>query len=517
MPPDYADSQSYAAGDFVLASDEGGDIRHYFIPPSDGSSGNRITFGAKSGQAPVFNGSDVITGWEPEGQADTWEATLASECEQIWVDGTFGDRKTSIANCVNEYDWYWASSVLYLYAPGDPDTEYTEVEAGQRARCFNTNGRDYLIIDGLKFTKSDDIGVFVYNSDYVTVRNCVGEWCWVNNFSLGGAGSPRTDTTVEDCVSRYCGVNGISGSWTSGATVANLIIRRNAVYENGRHQYKASPWDSRHIFTGGIKLWGNHLNSTGVEIYENECYSNGPDTTINSSQKGNGIWIDEINGSVGDLITIKNNHCYDNCASGVFLENSSRNDVYSNLLPSNAQGSAVTTPYAAGGIKLLARQTYDTKSNNLINNTITDCWIGLQVTSYNQSSGLELSDNIFKNNIVSDCDYILRATAGGANTGSWGSGNIYDNNCFGAEFEDFIIWDSTEYDTYNAWEGSHGEAWVQIEEEPSFSDSGSGDYTLANDSPCIGAGAILGSPYNEALMPVSTWPDGVVTGDQDDY
>ena len=106
---------------------------------------------------------------------------------------------------------------------------------------------------------------------------------------------------------------------------------------------------------------------------------------------------------------------------------------------------------------------------------------------------------------------------GGNNVGSWGTGNVYDNNCFGAEFTDFIVWGSTLHDTYDAWEADHGEAWAQVESDPSFTDDTSDDYTLASDSPCIGGGDDLGAPYNVGLMPASTWPSGVVTDDRGDY
>jgi len=56
-----------------------------------------------------------------------------------------------------------------------------------------------------------------------------------------------------------------------------------------------------------------------------------------------------------------------------------------------------------------------------------------------------------------------------------------------------------------------------VHTDPSFTAVGSDDFTLASDSPAINAGANLGATYDDALMPSSTWPDGVVTGDQDDY
>jgi len=114
---------------------------------------------------------------------------------------------------------------------------------------------------------------------------------------------------------------------------------------------------------------------------------------------------------------------------------------------------------------------------------------------------------------------VLQAARGGDNDAVEGDNNVYDNNCFGAESNDFIQWGllAAVHDTYDSWETAHGEAWVQIEEDPLFTDAGSDDYTLAAGSPCIGEGTNLGSPYDAALLPASSWTDAVVTGSQDDY
>jgi hypothetical protein len=44
-----------------------------------------------------------------------------------------------------------------------------------------------------------------------------------------------------------------------------------------------------------------------------------------------------------------------------------------------------------------------------------------------------------------------------------------------------------------------------------------GQFWLTSGSPGIHAGLNLGSPYDIGLMPGSTWPNSVVTGDQNAY
>src|SRR4051812_5083628 len=56
-------NSTFAAGDSVLFQ-AGGVWREQLNVPSSGTSGNPITFGSYgTGNAPVLNGTDVLTGW----------------------------------------------------------------------------------------------------------------------------------------------------------------------------------------------------------------------------------------------------------------------------------------------------------------------------------------------------------------------------------------------------------------------------------------------------------------------
>ena len=164
----------------------------------------------------------------------------------------------------------------------------------------------------------------------------------------------------------------------------------------------------------------------------------------------------------------------------------------------------------------MCRSTFDAKSNTIVNNTVNNCFIGLQAATYEEASGLEYDDNTFKNNILAGCTYAIRTEDGAAND-TWGTGNVYENNCCGAQGVGFIMWNTVAQDTYADFKTAHGESWDQVEGDPSFADAGSDDYTLGAASPCIGAAENIGSPYDAALLPDSSWTDSVVIGSQDDY
>jgi len=513
---------SYGAGaspgDHFQFADDGGDYRGTLTIKEGGTSGNRFVYEAYSGDTPVINGSDLIVTWSDEG-SDIWSATVTTEPQQVWMDGTFGDRQEDLISCVNEYDWFWGSNVLYVFAASDPDTRYTTpgVEADQRQYCINTGTANYIDVDGLTITKCTQWGLYSQKSSNITIKNCIAEWGWLYGILQWQQTTDTTNVIIEDNTVRYCGQGGIGVSVIGTATLDGCIIRRNTVSENGRHQWHDPYWTANHTYTGAIKLYADHKTCSNIQVYENECHTNGPDgVTFTTSQRGSGIWIDEILGADGDPIIVKHNLCHGNYGSGIFLENTSWNDVFGNVIYDCALGSDESNPYASGGIKLMCRTGWDAKNNNIVNNTIYDCFIGIQAATYEEDGTQAYDDNTFKNNILAGCTYAIRTEDGAAND-AWGSRNVYERNCCGTQSENFIIWDTTAYSTYDTWIAASSQTDNNIEADPIFTDAGGDDYTLAAGSPCIGAAEDLGAPYNAALLPASSWTAAVVTGSQDDY
>ena len=116
--------------------------------------------------------------------------------------------------------------------------------------------------------------------------------------------------------------------------------------------------------------------------------------------------------------------------------------------------------------------------------------------------------------------------AGCQNDGTNGYGNVYTYNDFGPQGTNFIMWSSawlgTSFSTYSAWETAAGNCGTtgcshSVEAAPTFYNATAGQLWLTSGSPGIDAGLNLGSPYNIGLMPGSTWPNSVVTGDQNTY
>jgi len=515
-------AETFSAGDVIMLADTGGDYRATLTTPSAGSSGNEITYEKYSGDTPILNGADLVATWGVH-DGSIYSATLTTQPKQVFIDGNLGDRKTSIGACVAEYDWYWASNVLYLYAPGDPDTEYTTpgVEACARDYCISTSdGNDYIIFDGLTLRYSNRNGMGQASTDIpsnITVKNCITEWNWYNGISPQGHTSYNfSDWLIEDNIARY---NGITGVGLMRCTGTN-IIRRNTCYENGKYQSDQAI-DAAFTFASGIKLFDVEAGSapSGTEIYENVCYDNGRGDVDSNKGQGVGIWLDACGLTDSDDThrnVVHHNLIYGNSGNGIFLEITSYSSIYSNVVYDN--GTQHEGNWGPCQMEIDSRQSFHSDYNHIYNNTFVVGRIGIRLYSYFQTAST-VSYNLVKNNICAGQSVrVIQCSDGGDNV-AWGSGNVYENNCFGAQFGGFLQWGNLSqlHDTYDSWETAHGEAWVQIEEDPSFTDAGSDDYALAAGSPCIGAGINLGPPYDAALLPASSWPAAVVTGSQDDY
>lgn len=57
-------------------------------------------------------------------QDDTWEILLASEPTKVYFNNVEGTKKTSIAAVNEEYAWYYAAGVLYVYSENHADIGY---------------------------------------------------------------------------------------------------------------------------------------------------------------------------------------------------------------------------------------------------------------------------------------------------------------------------------------------------------------------------------------------------------
>ena len=501
--------------DIVYVSGLGGVYRSSLSVSGSGTAGHPITFiGSNS---PIINGADIVTGWDVS-DGSLYEATCNFEPQQVFIDAEYGDRKTSTGACVNEYDWFWASNVLYLYAPGDPDTEYTLVEASNPNRnpvvTYPGNGVAYVVFDGLHITKADHFGSYVYDGGQVTFQNCIVDWCWQDGLGTNGT-TARQGVHFDDNVLRY---NGRYGATING-NVQDSSMSRNDVYENGKYQDPNFDY-STFRFSAGMKCWEGASGMENIVIEDNDVYDNG--FLGDADAQAVGIWLDGVNMSndAASPNIIRHNLVRDNVGQGIFIEITNGAHVYSNLVIDNAKQDNTTDTFNSAGIRVDVRDGMQSDDNLIYNNTIVGGYQGIRCLAYNGSSGCSLSGNIFRNNIIVGQTYsAIWANAGGDNTG-YGSDNVYNNNACGVERSNFLKWGSSSYSTYDTWISGSSQADNNIETgtlATIFTDSETDDYTLDTDSPCVGEGVDLGADFDDGLLPGSVWPDAVLIGDRGDY
>jgi hypothetical protein len=499
--------RSFSPGDSILFK-RGCTWRETLQPSSSGVSGHPITFGAYgSGENPIISGADLITGWALY-SGSVWRAMCATDPGMaVIIDNHVGHKQASIAKCVNEYDWFWDSSTvrLYLYAPGNPDTRYTKPGVEVRVRSIAVlYEAEYSIFDGLTGEKAT-FAAFRATSGggHCIIRNCIGQYSYVG---LGGvwSGSTRHDgSEFYDNVWRYNDTFGMSLTFY----MTNCKLYRNECYGNDTFI------DANEAYSSGIKIFDDTGRMEGIEIYDNYVHDNGYRTTGVYQGRGAGIWVDAVQPPTGSIL-IHHNYV-ENCkANGIFIEISSNCRVWSNVVRNCGVVGGGDGPYTPSGIAVDTRESLHADNNLIYNNTVHGGRAGIKVCSYEQGAGMSISNNIIKNNIViGQTERRLLAMAGGDNV-TYGSGNVYEYNCFGAETTNFIQWGATQKSTYDAWEAAYGGSTYSVRADPQLTNAAGGDLTLRAMSPCIDAGGDLGPSYSTALLPGSSWPNNVRTGDQ---
>jgi hypothetical protein len=433
---------------------------------------------------------------------------MATDPEIVFINNTLGSRKTSRGALAAQFNWFWDSAArrLYLYAPGDPDTYYTNpgVEYRVRNQCIGLSA-NYLVFDGLTAEKSIYAN-FNDNSpgSYGIIRNCISQYA-DNGIAMGGPqGALYTGWEIHDNVARYNAVLGISVLYRG----THIQVYRNQCYENDTVIN-----DTGGGWTGGIKLYDDTATMEDVEVFENVCYANGRGAASDSQGRGVGIWLDSVQPPAYPNLVYRNS-VSDCRGNGIFVEITSHTRVWANVVSNCGTTLYGDQEFTPAGIVVDTREDAKSNDNLIYNNTVYGGRAGIKVASYAQGVGMDISNNQIKNNIViGQTEHRLLAIFGGENV-RYGSGNVYEYNCFGAEASNFIQWGTSNKSTYAAWEAAYGGSTHSVQADPQLSNGAGGDFTLRATSPCIDAGADLGPSYSTALLPGSSWPSNVRTGNQ---
>jgi hypothetical protein len=468
--------------------------REQLTVPSSGSAGSPIMFGAYgTGAAPIISGADILSSWIPEGAV--YYSPASVQPNQVFLDGqrlTLAASKAALATG----QWWWDSTNSYVWVYDNP-SGYT-IEASKRNYAiYGPCASSYITISALETDKTNDRGIYICGTGGLFLTGVTAQW----NFQDGIRIDTGSRTVVTASTAAHNGANGFDAYNTPSILLDHLISHDNCQLTST-------------VDTAGIAI-APDVATTNATVQFSQVYNNG---TGQSGEIGGGIWAD----TVGNGLTVQYNLVYGNNLGGILLDADNYatvnyNVVYNNGTASSAQGAGIMF-FADGNDTMTGHVAY---GNTLWGNYQQ----GLVFEGYASGYPNSCVNNLAKNNIstgtVNGPNFY--AQYGCENPGTDGSGNVYTYNDFGAASSKFTEWGhGTYYSTYPAWETATGNCGTpgcshSVQTDPQFVNPAAAQFWLQSGSPAIDAGTNLGSPYNIGLLPESSWPNSVLTGDQNAY
>jgi hypothetical protein len=464
-------------------------------------------------ETPGFNANDpggYTYTISNENNANLWQIPLATQPMVLVFNGTImgdGHLDAMPNSSSGDMSWYWNSGVLYVYSATNPGSRFTSIEAGARPTAVDTNGKSYLVFNGLSFQKANCVqssecgfdgagGLTVLGaSGNITIQNSEAAYNPYYGISVESTGN-----NIHILNSQFHDNNTGVGSYayTGAASGTELLISGNNVYNN----YYMPP-GGVYGYVGGqaIQLSGNYA------IVQNNLVAN------------NGT-------AAGDFIGI---HVYANLNDSTYgQQNIIRNNLVYGTLSNANDGGGIELDHSSAGSKIYGNVGYgndgpcidDFEASAVIdNNSCYNDSLNSTIGAYR--SEIRLIDGIdnvpitvsIANNIADATQlYAIFVDSGAAAQSLTVNNNdFYDsaqanwynyNNAVGSSFSSF-----------NSFAG----VLANLNANPLFTSPSTNIFTLTSSSPAINTGANLGSFYEFGLDPVSTWPSNIVLDNQNNF
>ena len=310
------------------------------------------------------------------------------------------------------------------------------------------------------------------SKSYLTIKDFEAIDCTDSNLWI----SRGSNIIIENIVAH-------GGQTIRTNSVDNLIVRKCNVYGS----------DYNGIYIGSTNYGGADCSVALVEdCYVHDCAHNGID-----------IHTNEYGASMSD-VTVR--RCW--------VEGNINNGIYC----------------TAGGNEIEILHDVKIYNNVVINNTLA----GINPNYLGAGDAVVDGCLIYGNFVYGNGTWGVNCWATDAeikNNAIWGNGSelkansngdasiVADYNIIhesGGDVSGIVSWEGVNR-TYAAWVSTDGQNTNGSFEDPGVTNAAIGDFTLPSDSACIGAAVNLGSPYDIGILPGSTWPGSVLTGDRDDY
>ena len=428
-----------------------------------------------------------------------WKATLNTEPSAVWMDGTFGDIKGSVGALVNEYDWYWAANVLYVYSATDPDDAYDDpgIEASIRDEAIYSSGKDYITVEDISVKNTDEEGIVFASGDYIEVNGCTA----TETFNMGIQMYNTTNFTIDDCTVNHAArtlvesyQSGIAPTATSGNTTSGIIKNSTIYYVHGATGQGVTCSDSSGAGTLTVTTQNNEISyasDDGIKYY------GGLNCIVENNYVHDCGWV--ITGGNQGIsfyktmtgLIVRYNIVTTQSDSGIGLNGTSGNidgDFYYNILYGN------NTDVGDAKGQFLSYQNAGTV--NIYNNVI---YGGGQHGLYIQDSAAVTA----KNNII------MGHTGEDLFVDSDSTASTLDYNCYYRASGDIVDYGGDKYTvaTFSTYQSEKTQDANSIASDPTFTDVAGADFTLLVGSPCINAGTDVSLTEDYAGNIVGALPD----------
>jgi hypothetical protein len=447
-------ASSFVAGDQVLFK-RGEVWREQLTIPSSGSAGKPITFGAYgSGPAPAIAGSDAITGWIADAGSvarpplpKVYSATLSFMPVALFRNGVkLGAAKSALNLLNSDGDWYY-DGVVYLYSSHDPLVDVLETTTLRRSYGIRVAGKSYVTIQNLQVRQASAFNIETNASAWITYRSIESLQAQSSGFNIENGCNFVTiggGSLIHDNGLAESGDrNGIGiGSFGNGSS--NITVQDSDIYNNTNHNIEIARTDSNAVMANLSFLRNRIHNSLAAGIY------------IGGAHTG---------------VSVIYNQIYSNARQGLIA----------------AEGSGNVNP---GSPVIVA-------CNNVIWGNGTSG--GMRNANVVFPSNSTAGSTTFKNNIVAEANgQEIQVLGGAAYTGDY---NLFYHSAGGT----FLEWYG-KTQSFADWKANSLQDIHSVNFDPKLNNAIGGDFTLTAGSPAVDAGANLGSPYNWALDPRSSFP-----------
>ena len=479
-------SQTFLPGDAILFK-RGDEWRETLIPASNGASSAYITFSAygSSGNIPIINGADIVTGWVNEGgnvwsvNAPTFENYGFGYDYMVIVSDNMFTQVGTLAE-VTSFGKFFIDKTptpdkVYIYSTNNPAST---VEVSARMFGAGVMDKTYIKFENIDFRNTAHTGLYFYattGAGQVIGNSLVSHCNFYRNRNVGVMfDNGYSNNLVEDCTSTYNG-NGYY-SWSDRTYGSDDNTFRNC-YADHNINYIVGTFTDGHGF-------GIYNSDDNIVEYSESSYNYC------------GIATD-TNGNANDVI-LRYNYIHDitNGAPGIgFGSNMPAGTVhqaYYNIIVNTGDLDVFSYPIAVGSTTN-ASKVYI--YNNVIyqDGGLNHGKIGMYFRTPN---GVTLKNNIF---YIKGTGYIYGIIYSGA-----GTFNEIDNNIYYFPDASATRWSANGslYPTLSSWRGVVSDEENSMTSNALLTNPSVFDFSLQSGSPAINAGANvdLTRDYNGNLI-----------------